>query len=71
MLDIHNTALFKHHTGALKLQDWTMEDWILTDWTMADWTLTDWTVDIAGLDIARLDNDGRMCGQVTKLKLQK
>ena len=26
--------------------------------------------EIAGLDIDGLDNDGRMCGQVTELKLQ-
>ena len=27
-------------------------------------------LDIAGLDKYRLDNDGRMCGQVTELKLK-
>ena len=26
--------------------------------------------EIAGLDIAGLDTDGRMCGQLTELKLQ-
>ena len=26
--------------------------------------------EVAGLDITRLDNDGRMCGQLTELKLQ-
>ena len=26
--------------------------------------------EIAGLGIAELDNDGRMCGQLTELKLQ-
>ena len=34
---------------------------------LQDWTLTD---DFAGVDIARLDNDGRMCGQLTEIKLQ-
>ena len=34
---------------------------------LQDWTLTD---EFAGLDIAGLDNDGRMCGQLTELKLQ-
>ena len=34
---------------------------------LQDWTLTD---DFAGVDIAGLDNDGRMCGQLTEIKLQ-
>jgi len=34
---------------------------------LQDWTLTD---DFAGLDIPGLGNDGRMCGQLTELKLQ-
>ena len=43
--------------GMLKLQDWTLTD------------------EFAGVDIAGLDNggpniDGRMCGQLTELKLQ-
>jgi len=33
-------------------------------------TPTDGNAEIAGLDIAGLDNDGRMCGQLTELKLQ-
>jgi len=34
---------------------------------LQDWTLTD---EFAGVDIAGLDNDGRMCRQLTELKLQ-
>jgi len=43
--------------GTLKLQDWTLQDWTLTD-------------DFTGVDIAGLDIDGRICGQLTELKLQ-
>jgi len=53
--------------GTLKLQDWTLTD----DFAGVDIAgLDNGGPGIDGLDIAGLDIDGRMCGQLTKLKLQ-
>jgi len=63
------TALRVAHdaTGTLKLQDWTLTD----DFAGVDISgLDNGGPDIDGLDIAGLDIDGRMCGQLTELKLQ-
>ena len=43
-------------------------DWEPTDLQGGRWLIGN--AEIAGLDIDGLDNDGRMCGQVTELKLQ-
>ena len=53
--------------GTLKLQDWTLTD----EFAGLDIAGLDTDgPDIDGLDIAGLDIDGRICGQLTKLKLQ-
>jgi len=53
--------------GTLKLQDGTLTD----DFAGVDIAEMDnGGPDIDGLDIAGLDIDGRMCGQLTELKLQ-
>jgi len=60
-------AMPLHGRGALKLQDWTLTD----DFAgMGIAGLDNGGPDIDGLDIAGLDIDGRMCGQLTELKLQ-
>jgi len=52
--------------GTLKLQDWALMD----DFAGVDIAgLDNGGPDIDGLDIAGLDIDGRMCGQLTELKL--
>jgi len=53
--------------GTLKLQDWTLTD----DFAGVDIVgLDNGGPDIDGLYIAGLDINGRMCGQLTELKLQ-
>jgi len=58
--------------GTLKLQDWTLQNWTLTDdFAGVDIAgLDNGGPDIDGLNIAGLDFDGRMCEQLTELKLQ-
>jgi len=48
----------------------TLVGWIGGDFVYRKVAAKNGNAETAGLDIAGLDNDGRMCGQLTELKLQ-
>jgi len=48
----------------------TLVGWIEGDFVYRKVAAKNGNAETAGLDIAGLDNDGRMCGQLTELKLQ-